>query len=48
MEADKLGDRVFAEAKTVRDFYLALSIVAGDKMKDRETTLVFIDEISCL
>ena len=23
MEADKLGDRVFAEAKTVRDFYLA-------------------------
>lgn len=45
MEADKLGDRVFAEAKTVRDFYLALSIVAGDKMKDRGTTLVFIDEI---
>ena len=42
MEADKLGDRVFAEAKTVRDFYLALSIVAGDKMKDRGTTLVFI------
>ena len=23
MEADKLGDRVFAEAKTVKDFYLA-------------------------
>lgn len=31
MEADKLGDRVFAEAKTVSDFYLALSVVAGDK-----------------
>lgn len=45
MEADKLGDRVFAEAKTVRDFYLALSIVAGDRMKDRANTLVFIDEI---
>ena len=45
MEADKLGDRVFAEAKTVKDFYFALSIVAGDRMKDREDTLVFIDEI---
>ncbi len=45
MEEDKLGERVFAEAKTVQDFYLALSIVAGDRMKDRESTLVFIDEI---
>jgi len=45
MEADKLGDRIFAEAKTVSDFYLALSVVAGDKMKERENTLVFIDEI---
>lgn len=45
MEEDKLGDRVFAEAKTTKDFYLALSIVAGEKMKDKETTLVFIDEI---
>ena len=45
MEEDKLGDRVFAEAKTTKDFYMALSIVAGDKMKERNTTLVFIDEI---
>ena len=45
MEEDKLGDRVFAEAKTTKDFYMALSMVAGDKMKDRENTLVFIDEI---
>ncbi len=45
MEEDKLGDRVFAEAKTTKDFYMALSIVAGDKMKDKENTLVFIDEI---
>ena len=28
MEEDKLGDRVFAEAKTTKDFYMALSIVA--------------------
>lgn len=45
MEEDKLGDRVFAEAKTTKDFYMALSIVAGDKMKKMENTLVFIDEI---
>lgn len=45
MEEDKLGDRIFAEARTTNDFYLALSIVAGDKMKDKENTLVFIDEI---
>ncbi len=45
MEIDKLGERNFAEAKTVDDFYLALSTVAGDKMKDKENTLVFIDEI---
>ena len=41
MEADKLGDRIFAEAKTVGDFYLALSVVAGDKMKEKADTLVF-------
>jgi len=45
MEEDKLGDRVFAEAKTVKDFYMALSVVAGDRMKEKENTLVFIDEI---
>ncbi|MBQ8257245.1 MAG: ATP-binding protein [Bacteroidaceae bacterium] len=45
MEEDKLGERIFAEAKTTKDFYLALSIIAGDKMKERENTLVFIDEI---
>lgn len=45
MEEDKLGDRIFAEAKTTKDFYMALSIVAGDRMKDKASTLVFIDEI---
>lgn len=45
MEEDKLGDRIFAEAKTTKDFYMTLSIIAGDKMKERENTLVFIDEI---
>jgi predicted AAA+ superfamily ATPase len=45
MEEDKLGDKIFAEARTLNDFYLALSIVAGNKMKERTDTLVFIDEI---
>lgn len=45
MEEDKLGDRIFAEARTTKDFYMALSVVAGDKMKERQNTLVFIDEI---
>lgn len=45
MEEDKLGDRIFADARTTKDFYMALSVVAGDKMKDKENTLVFIDEI---
>ena len=45
MEKDKLGDRIFAEAKTTNDFYMALSIFAGDKMKEKSNTLVFIDEI---
>lgn len=45
MEEDKLGERLFAEAKTTNDFYMSLSVVAGNKMKERNNTLVFIDEI---
>ena len=45
MEEDKLGRRLFAEAKTTNDFYFAVSTIAGDKMKDKDNTLIFIDEI---
>ena len=45
METDRVGDRVFANARTVDDFYIALSTVAGDRMWKRADTLVFIDEI---
>jgi uncharacterized protein len=45
MEEDKLNDRVFADARTTKDFYLALSVVAGEKMGKKQETLVFIDEI---
>lgn len=45
MEEDKLNDRVFAEAKTTKDFYMALSTIAGERMGSKTDTLVFIDEI---
>jgi len=45
MEADKQGNRLFAHARTVEDFKMSLSTLAGDKMDKRENTLVFLDEI---
>lgn len=45
MVEDFLGDRLFANTKTVDDFYLQVSMLAGQKMKARENTLIFIDEI---
>lgn len=45
METDKLGDRVFADARTKDDFYLSLSTIAGNRMGQPHNTLVFIDEI---
>ena len=42
---DSLGYRRFEKVKTVNDFYLQLSMFAGDRMKDRQNTLVFLDEI---
>lgn len=45
MVEDSVGERLFANTKTVEDFYLQVSMLAGDKMKKRENTLIFIDEI---
>ena len=45
MVEDSLGDRLFANTKTVEDFYLQVSMLEGRKMKDKENTLIFIDEI---
>lgn len=45
MEVDKQSNRLFENARTVEDFMIALSTIAGAKMKDSEKTLVFIDEI---
>lgn len=45
MVEDSLGDRQFAEIKSVEDFYLRVSMLAGDRMKEKENTLIFLDEI---
>lgn len=45
MIEDLLGDRFFENAKTVEDFYLRISVLDGEKMKNKENTLIFIDEI---
>lgn len=42
---DSLGSRRFQNVKTVSDFYLQLSMFAGDKMQEKDNTLVFLDEI---
>lgn len=45
MVADFEGERLFEKIRTVEDFYLQLSMIAGDKMGKKEDTLVFLDEI---
>lgn len=45
MVKDFDGDQLFANAKTVDDFYLQVSMLEGNKMKVKENTLIFIDEI---
>lgn len=42
---DSIGDKLFEKVSNKEDFYLQLSMVAGDKMKDKDNTLIFIDEI---
>ena len=45
MVEDSLGERLFAQTRSVEDFYLQLSMLHGDKMKEKRNTLVFLDEI---
>lgn len=42
---DDEGDQLFKNIHKKEDFYLTLSMVAGDKLNDRNDTLVFLDEI---
>ena len=45
MADDKAGDKLFANVRTVESFYIEVSVIAGDKLKDRDNTIIFIDEI---
>jgi len=45
MLEDSIGERLFENVKTVDDFYFQVSMIAGEKMKDKQNTLIFIDEI---
>lgn len=42
---DSLGARLFANVKTVSDFYFQVSMLFGDKMGKKADTLIFLDEI---
>ena len=42
---DSLGARLFAETKSVEGFYLQVSMLHGDELKQKENTLIFMDEI---
>lgn len=45
MVEDSIGDRLFENTRTIEDFYLQVSMLFGSKMKQKENTLIFIDEI---
>lgn len=42
---DKKGDKVFENTRNKEDFYIRLSTIAGNRMKEKHNTLVFLDEI---
>lgn len=42
---DDEGEQLFKNIHKKEDFYLTLSMVAGDRLTDRRETLVFLDEI---
>jgi predicted AAA+ superfamily ATPase len=42
---DDEGRKLFKNIHTKEDFYLTLSMVAGDKLSGRDDTLVFLDEV---
>ncbi len=45
MADDKNGDKLFADVKSIDQFYIELSVFAGDKLESRDNTIVFLDEI---
>ena len=45
LRADKEGEMIFANVRSIEDFYLQLGIRYGDNLGDWSNTLVFLDEI---
>jgi len=39
MVEDFLGDRLFENVRTVDDFYLQVSMIAGERMKEKDNSL---------
>ena len=42
---DQNGPKLFEQVRTVKDFYFQVSTIAGEKMGERQNTLIFLDEI---
>lgn len=42
---DSLDKKMFSNIRTIEDFYLQVSMFAGNKMKEKNNTLIFLDEI---
>ena len=42
---DQNGSKLFEKVRTVKDFYLQVSTLAGEKMGKKKDTLIFLDEI---
>lgn len=45
MYNDFIGDKLFEKVTSIDNFYLQLSILAGDKLGAKEDTIIFLDEI---
>ena len=45
LKEDAEGDRSFSQVRTIKDFYLQLSVIAGERLGNKQDTLVFLDEI---
>lgn len=45
LAADYEGDRLFERVKNIRDFYIQVSVLFGDKLGNKNNTMIFLDEI---
>lgn len=45
LNADKEGSGIFASVRSVEEFFLQLGAIAGNRLGNRDDTIVFLDEI---